>query len=678
MDAGGHVRVIVHVDMDCFYAQVEERRRPTLAGRPLGVRQKNIVVTCNYEARAMGIRKCMLVEDALRVCPSLTLVPGEDLAPYRQASAQVTALLQQFSPLVERLGLDENFVDVTQLVNRRLKDDPANRSGDSADKSLGSDFDRSFDSLDRSTSTESLDSSMEARYTSVNCVDKSICDRLSKSRDAMDQTGDSPVVNGNAPQRKGSVEKMDSCERSDSALAEEYVYNDDYGSCHCGCRERLAEGSRVARQMREAIRRDLQLTCCAGIAHNKLLAKLVCSVNKPNKQTTLFPGPAVRHLLNSLKNVRSLPGIGSRMTDTLKSLGITSVAELQTHPLAALRSALGTETALRLKNNSLGVDDTEVKASGRPQSIGLEDGFKRVSMQSEVRDKMSTLLGRLLKLVEEDGRLPTTIRVTVRKLDRVRGTSHRESRQSNVVSILPDRLMNTIMMLFNKMVNMAEPFHLTLMGLAFTKFRERGVGRGSVANFLVRDLSVQTLTSLESVGCGGSGGGSSRTLSRSSYTPSESGSESEPELEPSPKKTRSDCGRDLMSPSKLRVSDMCLAARGARTSLDESVLRELPPDIRMEVLEAYSSGDEQSDVSMDSAMANGGCGPSGTGGPSGPSRQPAPEANEKLPGEVDPDVFRQLPPELQADLRKTWSLTKCRQNKTRQNSIRHYMVTHSD
>lgn len=101
MEAGSHSRVIIHIDMDCFYAQVEERRDPTLAGRPLGVRQKNIVVTCNYEARAAGVAKCMLVEDALRICPGMTLVVGEDLAPYRHASAQVSAPSSMLFPITD-------------------------------------------------------------------------------------------------------------------------------------------------------------------------------------------------------------------------------------------------------------------------------------------------------------------------------------------------------------------------------------------------------------------------------------------------------------------------------------------------------------------------------------------------------------------------------------------------
>ncbi|XP_034232008.1 DNA polymerase iota isoform X2 [Thrips palmi] len=648
MEAGSHSRVIIHIDMDCFYAQVEERRDPALAGRPLGVKQKNIVVTCNYEARAAGVKKCMMVEDAMRICPGMTLVIGEDLAPYRHASAQVTSLLQQFSPLVERLGLDENFIDVTQLVNKRIDQHK----------------------LCHSTSSE--------------------------ASNAMD---------------------------SDDT-AEPNVYNDDYGSCCCGCRARLIEGSRIAKEVREQIRSELQLTCCAGVAHNKLLAKLVGSTHKPNQQTVVFPGAAVRALLGSLPNVRSLPGVGSRTADILNELGIKSIPELQAHPLPALKGALGCDAALRLKNNSLGVDDSEVKPSGKPLSIGIEDGFRRVSMQSEVREKLSTLLTRLLKLVEEDGRAPTTIKVTVRKLDRTKGTTHRESRQSNVSSLQQDRLMNTVMMLFNRIVDINQPFHLTLLGLAFTKFRARGVGRGSVASFLVRDrdLSVQTLTSLE-----GEGSGICTPRLPPPLTPNESGSESEPELEPSPKKNRGDSwrGRDLMSPSKLRVSEMCLASRSPRSSIDESILKELPPDIRMEILETYGSDtSESTDCSMDCVSdsdrsprirsspvqildarplpkfvekmvdkpserpADRNKAPEKTAQPSstsggvacGTTEQCSPNAPlpRELPSDVDPAVFQQLPENVQADLLRSWRLEKWHPSKPKQNSILQYMVANSE
>ena len=101
-------------------AQVEELLDPTLKGKPLGVRQKQIIVTCNYAARARGVTKCMFLKDALEVCPELELRCGEDLAVYRRCSAAVTATLATSGCPVERLGMDENWVDVSKLVSERL------------------------------------------------------------------------------------------------------------------------------------------------------------------------------------------------------------------------------------------------------------------------------------------------------------------------------------------------------------------------------------------------------------------------------------------------------------------------------------------------------------------------------------------------------------------------------
>ena len=93
---------------------------PSLKGKPLGVRQKQIIVTCNYAARARGVTKCMFLKDALEVCPELELRCGEDLAVYRRYSAAVTATLTASGCPVERLGMDENWVDVSNLVRERL------------------------------------------------------------------------------------------------------------------------------------------------------------------------------------------------------------------------------------------------------------------------------------------------------------------------------------------------------------------------------------------------------------------------------------------------------------------------------------------------------------------------------------------------------------------------------
>ena len=111
-------RKIIHVDMDCFYAAVEERERPDLRGRPLGVGGardgRGVLTTCNYEARKYGVRSAMPTFMALGRCPQLVVVPTRfDL--YRAESAKVRAVFSEYTPLVEPLSLDEAYLDVSHL-----------------------------------------------------------------------------------------------------------------------------------------------------------------------------------------------------------------------------------------------------------------------------------------------------------------------------------------------------------------------------------------------------------------------------------------------------------------------------------------------------------------------------------------------------------------------------------
>ncbi|KAK7710497.1 hypothetical protein SLS63_012991 [Diaporthe eres] len=105
-------------DYDCFYAQVVENAQPALRSLPLGIKQKSILATCNYEARRRGVKKLQLISDAKKLCPDLVLADGEDLSAFRDVSKKLYGLLRSYSwnKKVERLGLDEVFLDVTDLV----------------------------------------------------------------------------------------------------------------------------------------------------------------------------------------------------------------------------------------------------------------------------------------------------------------------------------------------------------------------------------------------------------------------------------------------------------------------------------------------------------------------------------------------------------------------------------
>ncbi|XP_047536814.1 DNA polymerase iota [Vanessa atalanta] len=588
-----HSKSIIHIDVDCFYAQVEMVRKPELRSLPLGIQQKNIVVTSNYEARKFGIRKCMLVSDALKICPNLKLVSGEDLHDYRAASNKIFTLLQSWKCPVEKLGMDENFIDVTNLVQEKLK---------------------------------------TLNVTSI-------------------------TLSG-------------------------HVFSEPSSECLCGCHTRLKVASQIANEMRHKIYDELGFTTCAGIAHNKLLAKLVCPFKKPNDQTTVFPEHGAT-FMTTFQSVRSIPSIGSKTAEALISQKIITVSDLQEVSLDVLKKHFSGDMAVRLKSLSAGEDNTPVKQSGRPQSIGLEDSFKTVSVKSEVEEKFGALLQRLLILVREDGRIPVSLRVTLRKKDVKRLSSHRESRQCQVSPSIftinsgtltvteagQQKLMSMIMRLFNKLIDLSKPFHLTLVGLAFTKFQERMTGRSSIVNYLMNDISVQSVLNIQN-DCDTSA--SSMDYSAASPSSSTTTDLSDGEVEPSPKKPkkvnwiakrRCLSKEEVASPSKLKVGELRLNSKELE-KVSELRLSSRDRSLTPRASPAKDNLSDTSDTMKD--VADG--------------------ANcDDCPSYVDKEVFSALPDEMQQELKAMWKNPSSSEvprssprnlNKAKPNTLLKYFVPH--
>lgn len=350
------------------------------------------------------------------------LVNGEDLTKYKKMSDRIFEVIHKYCPQIEKLGLDENFIDVTELVN----------------------------------------------LTIANSVEE----ELGLSPDTFIYK---PVDNDELPQE-----------------------------CDCGCVRLLNVGTQVATELRKALFEELNVTSCAGIAYNKLLAKLVGSQNKPNKQTVIFDS-LVSSFISSLGSVRSLPGIGHKLAETLAELSVRTVQDLQNAPLELLRKKLDEKTVQKIKSWCVGVDHSHVKPTGKQKTLSLEDSTFGNPLKSvyEVETKFSLLLIRLCDAICEDGRVPTVLRVTVRRTNAIEDINQRESRQtplptnlfkqkSGAALQLSDektlpQLIHLAMQLFAKVMgDKKQDFAVTLLGVAFTKFAEIvAKGANAIDRFLV-------------------------------------------------------------------------------------------------------------------------------------------------------------------------------------------------
>jgi DNA polymerase-4 len=109
-------RAIIHLDMDCFYAAIEVRDRPSLRGKPVGVggarERRGVLTTCNYEARKFGVHSAMPTFMALQRCPNLIVLPTR-FDVYRREAAIIRGILYQFTSVIEPLSLDEAYLDVS-------------------------------------------------------------------------------------------------------------------------------------------------------------------------------------------------------------------------------------------------------------------------------------------------------------------------------------------------------------------------------------------------------------------------------------------------------------------------------------------------------------------------------------------------------------------------------------
>ncbi|KAI1811718.1 hypothetical protein GGS20DRAFT_588259 [Poronia punctata] len=363
-------------DYDCFYASVFENEHPCLKSQPLGVKQKSILATCNYVARARGVKKLMLITEAQKLCPDLVLMNGEDLTRFRNASKRLWSFLRAHSwnGRVERLGLDEVFLDVTDVVgyNRELLNTHA-----LAD---------SFFQLDRSDPVKGFAFDGSRFY--------------------------------------GHVEPPPS-QAEDADTAGSGGFNVDVSNETAG-HVTLMLASHLAGYLRHKLDEDFGYTSSVGISTSKLLAKLAGTVHKPNDQTTLLTAvDGALEVFMDAHSLRKVPGVGSRTVQAIEEHmfshlttrrnregGVTvgEVRRYQGLSPGLLNSILDRPGAERgggekIWNLIHGVDASEVKeASDVPTQISIEDTYMSRPLQSpaEVGRELRALATSLLRRMRVD------------------------------------------------------------------------------------------------------------------------------------------------------------------------------------------------------------------------------------------------------------------------------------
>ncbi|KAJ4901637.1 DNA polymerase eta [Raphanus sativus] len=350
-------RVIAHVDMDCFYVQVEQRKQPELRGLPTAVVQYNEwqgggLIAVSYEARRCGVKRSMRGEEAKAACPDIQLVQvpvargKADLNTYRTAGSEVVSILAQ-SGKCERASIDEVYLDLTDAAESMLADAPP----------------ESLESID--------EEALKSHILGINREDgddfkESVRDWICR-KDA---------------------------DRRDKLL---------------GC------GIIIVAELRKQVLKETEFSCSAGVAHNKMLAKLASGMNKPAQQTVV-PYAAVQELLTSLP-IKKMKQLGGKLGTSLQTdLGIVTVGDLLQFSETKLQEHYGINTGTWLWNIARGISGEEVQGRLLPKSHGSGKTFpgpralrSLSNVQHWLNQLSEELYERLSSDLEQNKRIASTL-----------------------------------------------------------------------------------------------------------------------------------------------------------------------------------------------------------------------------------------------------------------------------
>jgi DNA polymerase-4 len=289
------MRRILHIDMDAFFSAVEQKRHPELAGKPVVVggegdpTKRGVVSTASYEARKFGIHSAMPLRTARKLCPDAIFLPV-DYEEYSRVSEEVKAILREFSPIMEDVGIDEAFLDISSV------------------------------------------------------------DRPSEE---------------------------------------------------------------IAREIKNRIKEETDLTCSIGIAPNRLLAKMASDMQKPDG-FTLITEDEIRSRIWPLP-VRKLWGVGPKTEAYLKEKGIQTVGDLALLSVDRLIEEFGQSYGNYLYGASRGIDESSLITHWEPKSISRETTFQRdVDNWQVIAKTLVELTKEIVLNMKEEGYQGRTVTLKIR------------------------------------------------------------------------------------------------------------------------------------------------------------------------------------------------------------------------------------------------------------------------
>ncbi|XP_011353012.1 DNA polymerase eta isoform X2 [Pteropus vampyrus] len=369
--ANGQDRVVALVDMDCFFVQVEQRQNPHLRNKPCAVVQYKSwkgggIIAVSYEARAFGVTRSMWADDAKKLCPDLLLAQvlesrgKANLTKYREASVEVMEILSRFA-VIERASIDEAYVDLTSTVQERLQ-------------------------------------KLQGQPISADLLPTTYIEGLPQGPTTAEETVQKEM------RKRGLLQWLDS-------LQIENTNSPDL---------QLTVGAVIVEEMRAAIERQTGFQCSAGISHNKVLAKLACGLNKPNRQTLVSHG-SVPQLFSHIP-ISKIRNLGGKLgASVIEILGVEYMGELTQFTESQLQSHFGEKNGSWLYAMCRGIEHDPVKPRQLPKTIGCSKNFPgktalatREQVQWWLLQLAQELEERLTKDRNDNDRVATQLVVSIR------------------------------------------------------------------------------------------------------------------------------------------------------------------------------------------------------------------------------------------------------------------------